>query len=627
MSNRLNQVILTWKDIERHVRCTAVRRMSHTLKGRDLRSAQDAILLWEMTLVDLTTPYGSPPSWNVKQHVKYVLNTDLMDLVGLLKEADKLLIQNCISGEPDSYDGFKRHLSSERIRAGNILFPLRGLIELWHDETSTDTFRRLHTSFVFLSRLSLRDVPDLRQKAMEDYLRIEQSLESVLPTDEEGLIISRWFPRVHDVRFSILYQDAEFQHGPGAVADLKRPNLALKYKKLGEDGWTRYLDNRLNERPITPRPRGSFERTARVRFVPKSVSSLRTICMEPTTLQWYQQGFFRRIDSYIKNHNYLKRRISLERQELNRELAFLGSIDGSFSTIDLSAASDCVSWNLVKKWFHQSALREIVWCCRSKRAQLPNGDTVKLNKFAPMGSALCFPIECLVFAAIVEASIQEVGGRPYASEYRVYGDDIIVESQYADAVIRRLQLNGFTPNVDKSYTYTDSPLIYRESCGGEFLNGDDVTPVRLSRSFGGLVVDTRDASTIERLIDLANDCYGHLPTVRLWVIKALSVLPDGLKVPFSADGSSGLFSPEPTNWHITEGRYSKSFQEFVFRAGGSSTKYAAPDPDDEDIRLFEYLRATQHRERLWFPEDLTVVQVSSPGRTKWLSKNYFDLHP
>lgn len=105
------------------------------------------------------------------------------------------------------------------------------------------------------------------------------------------------------------------------------------------------------------------------------------------------------------------------------------------------------------------------------------------------------------------------------------------------------------------------------------------------------------------------------------------MLPDGLKVPFSVNGSLGLFSPEPTNWHITEGRYSKSFQEFVFRAGCSSTKYTAPNPDDEDIRLFEYLRVTQHRERLWFPEDLMDVQVSSPGRTKWLSKNYFDLHP
>jgi len=626
MSNRHNQITLIWKDVEQFVRRTTVQRLSIPLKGADLRTAQDALLLWEMALVDLTTPFGSPPEWNPLEHIRFVVSLDLITLVGLLKSADTLLLLNCIEDSPSDYDDFKHRLEAENWVVDGIFHPLRGLIEQWHKDHATDAFRLLHNAFVFLSRLSLRDVPDLEDKAMQDYLAHEYRISTVVPTTEEADIITKWFPRVGDVRYSPIYKDVVCKHGPGAVADAGR-SLSEKYKKIGTDIWTDYLDQRMDPPPSTPRPRCEFERTSKVVFVPKSVTSLRTICMEPTTLQWYQQGFFKSLSRYIRNHRYLKRRISLENQEYNRELAFVGSIDGSFSTIDLTAASDSVSWRLVKAWFQRSVLRETFWSCRSKNALLPNGDVIRLHKFAPMGSALCFPVECLVFAAIVEASIKEVGGRPHESQYRVYGDDIIVESEYAETVVSRLIQNGFIPNKDKSYTYTKSSLIYRESCGGEYLNGDDVTPIRLSRWFAGLTFSVSDASTIERLISFANDCYGHLPTVRLCIIRCLDSLRPGYKVPFSDSGDVGLFSPTPTNYRIKTVRYSDSFQEPVYRAGGLKTTYPQHDPAEEDIRLFEYLRVNETRSRLLFPEDRTEVRLSLPRYTKWSSRNYFDLHP
>ena len=626
MSNRINQTTLVWEAIGHFVRCTTIQRNHIPLQGHDLRTTQDALVLWEMALVDLTTPFGSPANWDVQQHVKYVLRLDLIQLVDLLKTADRLLISNCMEDCPMSYVDFKHQLAAENPLAGSIIFPLRGLLDQWHEFHDTDTFRRLHTAFVFMLRLSLRDVPDLEDKAMQDYLVHEERISSVDITTAEAAIITRWFPRIGDVCYSPLYNEVECKHGPGAVADCGR-SLSEKYKAIGSDSLTHYLDQRIRPTPIAPRPRNSFDRTSKVVFVPKSVTSLRTICMEPATLQWYQQGFFRNIDSYIKNHSYLKRRISLEDQEANRELAFVGSIDGSFSTIDLTAASDSVSWNLVKTWFRNSSLREAFWCCRSRRAILPDDTVITLNKFAPMGSALCFPVECIVFAAIIEASIREVGGRPRESLYRVYGDDIIVETEYAEAVMQRLIQNGFIPNRDKSYSYHKSSLIYRESCGGEFLNGDDVTPLRLSRWFAGLTYKVSDASTIERLIALANDCHNHLPTVRLCVIRLLNTLKPGYRVPFSEDGQVGLFSTTPTNYHIREIRYSPSYQENVYRAGGLKVSYPKQNPDDEDIRLFEYLRTTRMRDRLLFPEDGSLIRLSSPRFTKWSSRNYFDLHP
>lgn len=626
MSHRINQIVTIWKDVEQHVRRTTIHRQSIPLKGSNLRTAQDAILLWEMALVDLTTPFGSPPAWNLLQHVQYVLKTDLFQLVSMLKDADRFLLQNCVEDLRASYDDFKHHLASKGwLKSGRIIFPLRGLIDEWSLNGDTCTFRLLHTAFVFLLRLSLRDMKDLEDKAMQDYLANESRLLSDGFTTEEAEILAKWFPREGDVRYSPLYSSADFRHGPGATADAGR-SLAQKYKMIGSDQWTTFLDNRLSDCQV-PRERRPFSRVSRVVFVPKSVSALRTICMEPATLQWYQQGFFKNISRYIDRHWYLKRRISLDNQELNRELAYVGSYDGSYSTIDLSAASDSVSWELVKRWFSHTALREIFWATRSKRAELPDGSIVDLNKFAPMGSALCFPVECLVFAAMAEASIMEVGERPYTSNYRVYGDDIIIETQFANALIKRLETNGFTVNTEKSYTYTNSSLIYRESCGGEYLNGDDVAPVRLSRWFSGLSYTVADASTIERLIDLANDCYGRLPTVRLWVIRVLGTLKPGYKVPFSSDGSKGLYSPNATNHHIKEIRYSSSYQENVYRAGGTKVCYPPNDPDDEDIRLYEYLRLNQTRPRLLFPEDATHVRLTLPDSTKWSSRNHFDLHP
>lgn len=631
MSRRINQLYQTWEVVEQLVRRTTIRRQDIPLKGKDLRTAQDAILLWEMALYDLTSSYGSPWDWNPEEHIKVTCSMDLFGLVTLLKTADQHLITSCIENDPASWDSFKHCLEEWEPMVDALLHPLWGLMATFHLDGDSQAFRQLHTVFVFLSRLSLKAVDDLRDKAMQDYLDNENRLSSVKPTTEEAAIIASWFPRHGDVRYSPLYQRVPYRHGPKGVADCGR-SLAQKYKHIGADDLTRFLDLRTTECAGVPRPSVPFKREGKVVFVPKSVTSLRTICEEPVTLMWYQQGFSRKISALLKGHKYLKRRISLEHQELNRELAFLGSIDGSFATIDLSSASDSVSWLLVKTWFQQTPLREIFWCCRSRSAVLPDGSIVSLNKFAPMGSALCFPVECLVFAAIVEAAIREVGGRPHASLYRVYGDDIIVESEYAEAVMSRLKLNGFLPNKEKSYTYTDSDFIYRESCGGEFLNGDDVTPLRLSRKFRGLTYTVNDSSTIESLIDLANDCYDHLPTVRTWIIRKLNKLPHNLKVPFSTDGRYGLYSPEATNFHLVDegieigSFYSLDYQVCGNVVGGTKTSYYRANPDDEDIRLFEYLRLTEDRRSLELPEDSCRVRLTLPRQTKWSSRYHFGLN-
>jgi len=117
-------------------------------------------------------------------------------------------------------------------------------------------------------------------------------------------------------------------------------------------------------------------------------------------------------------------------------------------------------------------------------ASVPGYGVIRISKFASMGSALCFPIEAMVFLTIVFLGIQKALNRPLVSSdlnkfrrsVRVYGDDIIVPSTYAPSVVERLEAFGLKVNLAKSF-WTGK---FRESCGGEYFDGVPVKPVRLT---------------------------------------------------------------------------------------------------------------------------------------------------
>ena len=84
---------------------------------------------------------------------------------------------------------------------------------------------------------------------------------------------------------------------------------------------------------------------------------------------------------------------------------------------------------------------------------------IRLKKFAPMGSALCFPIECIIFGSIVRLANREKGVN---TEFRVYGDDLVVDDRIFLKVIELLEVFGFRVNVDKTF-FPYHP--FKESCG------------------------------------------------------------------------------------------------------------------------------------------------------------------
>ena len=613
MSNSKNQVVSTWEIVEAKLRRSQLFFQGRRVSSQHSLLVKDAYSLWYLACDDLLRSVGDSRQFVDTRWINQLVSLDVYDVFRSLKDVDLCLLTEDFS----SYGAFKRHLRDRYPFIGDLLSPMSRVFASWFTCRDQDAFDVCHCWLSFPSRLNLPGLSELKDEALRDYLAREASL----PTDgfsvEEKALISSWFPR--SLELDQFYIDHfRPKHGNGSTADAG-PVKASKYKKLGRDLLTDYLDKRVGDQSLPGRDRSSFLRKAKLRFVPKSVLTYRSISMEPSTLMWYQQGVLAAFvsDLRLRKRHPLKGRFHPEDQEPNRYLAWLGSLDGSFATIDLSSASDSVSWALVKEWFRDSVLYRWLLCTRSSLVELPDGTEMAMKKFAPMGSALCFPTECVVFAAITECAIKEAGGDPVRSQYRVYGDDIVVESEYAPTVIARLARNGFEVNLRKSFTIRHTDWCFRESCGGEYLDGRDVTPSRLSRWFSGLTVDRHHPGRILSLIELANDCNSRLPSVRRRCIHALCQLQVDYRVKFGSTGEGHLFSSQPTNWHLRQPVWSEDYQRWELRHGNSSVPKPIRDPQDEDIRLFEYLRLTDGRSRLIYPEDRVDVDIAPISAGKW----------
>lgn len=198
--------------------------------------------------------------------------------------------------------------------------------------------------------------------------------------------------------------------------------------------------------------------------VPKNAKTSRTIATESLWNGFVQKG----IDLEMRR-KLRKVGVTLNDQYPNQELAWLGSKTGDFVTIDLSAASDSVSTVLCRlvlppRWF------QLLDDVRARYYKLPDGSVHQYEKFCSMGNGFCFPLESLLFAAIVDYSYShtETPGKPWC----VYGDDIVVTQNSALYTVEMLRRVGFRVNTDKSFFFGP----FRESCGADFHLGENVRP-------------------------------------------------------------------------------------------------------------------------------------------------------
>jgi hypothetical protein len=268
------------------------------------------------------------------------------------------------------------------------------------------------------------------------------------------------------------------RHGPGAVATRQRlwgkyqwsnvsdritavyPLDAYFYASLG------HVCDRLQELQALK----SRENSARVILVPKDSRGPRLISCEPVDFQWIQQGLGRALVELVERHPLTKWNVFFTNQQPNQFGALYGSETGKYATLDLNEASDRVSVELVRLLFPEHIFVYLE-ACRSLSTELPDGSILNLNKFAPMGSCLCFPIMALCIWAILSAAAPDADTR---EGILVYGDDVIVPTAYAADAIEQLESFGLRINRDKSCTAG----LFRESCGTDAFTGVNVTPVR-----------------------------------------------------------------------------------------------------------------------------------------------------
>lgn len=183
--------------------------------------------------------------------------------------------------------------------------------------------------------------------------------------------------------------------------------------------------------------------------VPKNNLKDRPICIEPFANILSQRRIGYGLRTCLKRNGIDLDTLAFKHQSMISEQ--------KFATIDLKDASDRISIRLVK-YLLPSRVFDLIENARSEMTLGLDDMYYDINKISSMGNGFTFELMSLILTSLCKS---------YTVESSVFGDDIIVLNQYAEAVSRDLQSVGFLINVDKTHIYDD----YRESCGAHYLDG------------------------------------------------------------------------------------------------------------------------------------------------------------
>jgi len=337
--------------------------------------------------------------------------------------------------------------------------------------------------------------------AVEHFLDVEGELRrgtSLMENKDElldkisGIVWSQVFPEID-------YLDLVCHHGPGVTADSRLSNERHRisqwnhrseltypsdlhcYPNYGLAATAGSTGTGIESAKGIEYLRVRDELPVRVVFVPKTLTTPRVIAIEPSHVQYMQQSVKDYVYKRLEEHSLTKHSIRFRDQGVNQLLAYRSSIDKRLATLDLKDASDRVHLHLVQRIFKTSGLLQYLEDARSLHATLPNGKNIVLSKYASMGSALCFPVEAMVFYTLIQCAMHQLDGRrpssrsvrDYSRQIDIYGDDIIIPVEYTDVVVRNLEHYLLKVNVNKSFRNSH----FRESCGADFYKGFPVNPV------------------------------------------------------------------------------------------------------------------------------------------------------
>lgn len=369
-------------------------------------------------------------------------------------------------------------------------------------------------------------------------------------------------------------KDIRPRHGPGAVSTGEKLEEKWRFRRLYDSihqyfpyyeyfiaGGARELTDRLSwYKELVRCQTGS----AKVILVQKDSRGPRLISCEPLEFQWIQQGLGRKMMSHLEASWLTRGRVNFTHQSINAGLARLSSIDGSHATLDLKDASDRVSLDLIQCF--PESLRKALLACRTVSTLLPDGRMQSLSKYAPMGSALCFPVLSVLTWALCVVGVSRslhLSYRDVIPHVYVYGDDIIVKTEFVDACVRFLEKGGLKVNLHKSFT--KGP--FRESCGMDAFKGVPVTPIRLRER---LPMAETDGAAVASWVAMGNQLALRYPKAARLVLKSVRrVIPLPWGTPQSGYLCEHVDDPEVAEQkNFASGfrtRWSDSLHRFEFK--------------------------------------------------------------
>lgn len=361
----------------------------------------------------------------------------------------------------------------------------------------TKAFDILYSFTTAFKKLNGPYPTDVLRKQFTDFVEVDEMLDTIDWFEESVCSIMESARQViYRVvkHWSLSDDNVKPRPGPGAVNTSRKKHERYRahvlYQQIDDvlnyqewwyaTPWHACLDSR---RFIDLHNNKILEPTARAKYVPKQVGKARGICIEENEMQVMQQAIRVSLSDLIERK--LGNHIALTNQSINASAALAGSKDKYLATIDESEASDRIARELVAWLFQDNEeLYNVLMALSTKWVKPPKElaeffpDLIRTKKYAPMGSALCFPIMSLVHYALLIAIIEhstvtKALQREYSKQVLVYGDDIVVPSAVVPDVYYWLPKFGIKINTEKSFY----KCHFRESCGVHAYHGVDVTPV------------------------------------------------------------------------------------------------------------------------------------------------------
>jgi len=424
------------------------------------------------------------------------------------------------------------------------------------DEPNVESIRAIRQIGYFYKKVHLACSRRRTQKALDDYIATDCDLgptfNSISSEDSElfekvsRVFISSIFPE------EVISDELLPHHGPGSTEEKVqgngkyRPESYPWYEKLEphfSPGCTMYSSDEcwFNDSTLIKNVARGNEAPVRVITVPKTLKTPRVIALEPVIIQMTQQSVKDYMVKRIESSPLTSGHINFSDQGINQRLALSASLSRVHATLDLSSASDRVHNELVKKMFSVNpSLLELVQCTRSERACV-GSQTLTLNKFASMGSALCFPVEALFFTVCL--LISEIKYRALPLSYKnmkmlmrdiyVYGDDIIIPTDQVERAIATLKTYGNVVSLSKSFWNS----AFRESCGMDAYAGVDITPIYMRKI---MPRSRRNASAITSNVATANLLFRRGLKRTTLNLKNKIEAAIGFKLPIVSDTCAGL---------------------------------------------------------------------------------------